>query len=171
MTPRERRLKSDFERLIAEFSGHPYIKVSYELTNSYIPEKYFVNYSGIKSVFSVKKDNEAKRNIEFIDEHKIEINLNNEYPKIKPQCFMLTDIFHPNIRLAFPHDICIGDYWAPGETLVDVIYQIGDMLQYLNYNVNNPLNGIAAKWAKENINLFPIDNIDLRQPDIDIELK
>ncbi len=171
MTPRVRRLKSDFEKLKAEFSGHPYIKVSYDVIDGNIPEKYIVNYSGIKSVYSEKKNSEDKRKIEFINEHRIEINLHNEYPKIKPQCFMLTDIFHPNIRLAHPHDICIGDYWAPGETLVDVIYQIGDMLQYINYNVNNPLNGIAAKWAKENINLFPIDNVDLRQPEPDIELK
>lgn len=171
MTPRERRLKSDFEKLKAEFSGHPYIKVTYEICGEDIPERYFVNYSGIKSVNSNKKDGEEKRTIEYIYEHKIEINLHYEYPKIKPQCFMLTGIFHPNIRLAHPHDICIGDYWAPGETIVDVIYQIGDMLQYLNYNVNNPLNGIAAKWAKENIEFLPIDKVDLRQPEIDIELK
>jgi hypothetical protein len=45
------------------------------------------------------------------------------------------------------------------------------MITYQNYNVSSPLNGIAAKWAKENIKLFPIDNVNLRQAEIEISLK
>ncbi len=72
--------------------------------------------------------------------------------------------------MASPHDICIGDYWASGETLVDIIYQVGEMITYQSYNVTSPLNGIAAKWAKENIELFPLDAVHLRQGEIDISL-
>jgi len=74
-------------------------------------------------------------------------------------------------RIASPNDICIGDFWAPGETLADIIYQIGEMIQYKNYNVTSPLNGIAAKWARENEDLFPVDNKELRMGEIEIELK
>jgi ubiquitin-protein ligase len=84
---------------------------------------------------------------------------------------MKTEIFHPNVRKSSPNDICTGDYWAPGETLTDVIYLIGEMIQYQNYNVNNPLNGVAAKWAKENSDMFPVGNQDLRLPEIQIDFK
>jgi len=89
---------------------------------------------------------------------------------MKPQSYILTDIFHPNFRMAHPHDICIGDFWASGETLVDIIYQVGDMIMYKNYNVTNPLNGIAAKWAREHPNFFPLDNKELRQGEVDISI-
>ena len=90
---------------------------------------------------------------------------------MKPQCYILTEIYHPNFRMASPHDICIGDYWASGETLVDLIYQIGEMIQYQNFNVTSPLNGVASKWARENEDMFPIDNNNFRRGEVEIELK
>ena len=36
------------------------------------------------------------------------------------------------------------------------------MIQYKVYNVKSPLNGIAAKWAREHSQLFPLDNNELR---------
>ncbi len=44
------------------------------------------------------------------------------------------------------------------------------MIIYQNYNVTSPLNGIAAKWAKENTQLFPIDRVNLRQGEIEVSL-
>jgi len=37
-----------------------------------------------------------------------------------------TPIFHPN----FGSYICIGDFWAAGETLTDIIIKIGQMIMY-----------------------------------------
>ena len=65
---------------------------------------------------------------------------------------------------------CIGDHWAAGETLVDVIMQIGEMIQYQSYNPKSPLNATAARWAEQNQHLFPIGTQDLWQPEVDIEL-
>lgn len=79
---------------------------------------------------------------------------------------MRTEIFHPN----FGTWVCIGDYWAAGETLFDVIVQIGNMIQYRNYNIKSPLNARAARWAAENTHRFPISNVDLYQPDPDVEI-
>ncbi len=125
----------------------------------------FRNVKGLKLI-----QLEDRKELEFLTEHQFEIYLHSDYPRLKPQCNMITDIFHPNFRMASPNDICIGDYWASGETLVDIVYQIGEMIMYQSYNVTSPLNGIAAKWAKENRELFPLDKKILLLGEIEIDL-
>lgn len=169
MGPRQRRLISDFKKMKEEFSNHPFISFEYE-SEPLPPEKYTVTFRNIKGLKLTENVTKDKKELEVITEHKIEIYLHADYPRLKPQSNMISDIFHPNFRMASPHDICIGDYWASGETLVDIIYQVGEMITYQTYNVTSPLNGIAAKWAKENIELFPLDNVNLRQGEIEISL-
>lgn len=169
MSPRQRRLISDFKKMKEEFSNHPFISFEYDL-EELPPERYVIHFKNIKGLRLTENSSKEKKELEIVKEHKFEIYLHADYPRLKPQSNMLTEIFHPNFRMASPHDICIGDYWASGETLVDIIYQVGDMIAYQSYNVTSPLNGIAAKWAKENIELFPIDNVNLRQGEIDITL-
>ena len=169
MSPRERRIKSDYEKIINEFHNHPNIYLEYEGDENNIPERYFIIYKNIRGIKLSKDSIPENKLIEYIFDHKVEIYLHNDYPRMKPQCYLLSDIFHPNFRMSYPHDICIGDFWASGETLVDIVYQIGEMLQYKNYNITNPLNGVAAKWARENTILFPSDNINLYRGDIDIK--
>ncbi|MDZ4712336.1 MAG: hypothetical protein SGI89_08405 [bacterium] len=152
-----------------EFSNHPYIRFEYD-TEILPPERYTVIFKNVKGLRVTQNSSSEKKELEIINEHRFEIYLHADYPRLKPQSNMLTQIFHPNFRMASPHDICIGDYWASGETLVDIIYQVGDMITFQSYNVTSPLNGIAAKWAKENLELFPIDNVNLRQGEIDITL-
>ena len=169
MSPRQRRLISDFKKMKEEFSSHPYVSFEYE-GDELPPERYFVYFRNIKGLRLSENSSNDKKELAVVKEHKIEIYLHSDYPRLKPQSYILSNIFHPNFRMASPNDICIGDYWASGETLVDIVYQIGDMITYQSYNVTSPLNGIAAKWAKENIKLFPIDNTILRQGEIDIKL-
>ena len=169
MNPRHRRLVSDFKKMKEEFSEHPHIRFEYE-GDDVPPERYFVYYKKVKGLRLFTDPAGEKKELEIVDEHKIEIYLHADYPRLKPQCYILSGTFHPNFRMAAPNDICIGDYWASGETIIDIIYQVGEMITYQNYNVSSPLNGIAAKWAKENINLFPIDKVNLRQGEIEISL-
>lgn len=171
MTPRQRRLNADYENLINEFTHHPNISLEYECTEGAVPERYFVIYNNLRGIKLSALSTPQNKIIEFVTEHKIEIYLHIDYPRLKPQCYIHTEIFHPNFRMAHPHDICIGDFWASGETLVDIIYQIGEMIQYKNYGIQNPLNGIAAKWARENKNLLPVDMNNIRAGEIDISLK
>jgi ubiquitin-protein ligase len=168
LSPRQRRLISDFKKMKEEFSDHPYISFEYE-GEELPPERYFVCFRNIKGLKLIESETNGKE-LEIIKEHKIEIYLHSDYPRLKPQSNIVSEIFHPNFRMASPNDICIGDYWASGETLVDIIYQIGEMITFQSYNVSSPLNGIAAKWVKENISLFPLDNTNLRQGEIDISL-
>ncbi|MDQ3194473.1 MAG: hypothetical protein M3P82_05680 [Bacteroidota bacterium] len=169
MSPRQRRLVSDFQKMKEEFSNHPYISFKFEV-EQLPPERYNVHFKNIKGLRITENSAKEQKELEIISEHEIEIYLHSDYPRLKPQSNVISEIFHPNFRMASPHDICIGDYWASGETLVDIIYQIGEMITYQSYNVISPLNGIAAKWAKENIKLFPLDNVHLRQGEIDISL-
>lgn len=170
MTPRERRIQSDFERLQKEFSEHPNIKIKYS-GNILPPEKYIITYVNVKGIKLNDESTKDNKVIDYIYTHEAEIYLHSDYPRYKPQCFMKTEIFHPNIRKSEPNDICIGDYWAPGESLSDIVYLIGEMIMFQNYNLNSPLNGIAAKWAKEHIELFPLSNLNLHLAEPEIEFK
>ncbi|MGD0092376.1 MAG: ubiquitin-conjugating enzyme E2, partial [Planctomycetota bacterium] len=85
------------------------------------------------------------------------IILLGSYPRMAPQCKMLTPVFHPNIA---PHAICIGDHWAAGEALSDLVIRIAEMLAFQSYNLKSPLNGEAAKWVEENKHKLPLDTFD-----------
>ncbi|MBS1518708.1 MAG: hypothetical protein JSS91_11530 [Bacteroidetes bacterium] len=166
MSPRQRRLVSDFRKMKEEFSNHPFISFEYD-PESLPPDRYVVTFKNVKGL-KLSDSGSGQKELEYISEHQIEIYLHADYPRLKPQSYILTKIFHPNFRMASPNDICIGDYWASGETLVDIIYQVGEMITYKTFNVTSPLNGIAAKWAKENSEIFPIDNVNLRQGEVEI---
>ena len=93
-----------------------------------------------------------------------QIKLIADYPRMGPQCKMLTPIFHPNIE---PASICVGDHWTAGERLVDLAVRIGEMITYQAYNIKSPLDGEAAMWADLNMRNLPIDERNLRPPELD----
>lgn len=157
MSVRLRRMAADYEKVRTEFVGHPYISV--EPLGGNPPERYRVTYR----VKGLRWDQAHNRPV-VVSHHVAEIYLHSEYPREKPQCRLLTEIWHPN----FGSYICIGDHWAAGETLADIIIQIGDMIQYKSYNPKSPLNGLAAHWAVKNQQHFPIGNIDLYQAEPEI---
>jgi len=67
---------------------------------------------------------------------------------------MLTPVFHPNFDESM---VCTGDFWAASERLDDLIIRLGRMIAYQEYNTKSPLNGLAAKWAAQNVHLLPVD--------------
>lgn len=159
-TIRLRRLVADYENIRNEFAGHKHIRVEPVMGNP--PEKYIVTYR----LKGLKWDGSLGRPVET-SFHQVEVYLHSEYPREKPQFILLTGIFHPNFSDQY---ICIGDFWSAGQTVVDAIVQIGEMIQYRKYNYKSPLSAQAARWARENENYFPIGNIDLYQPEPEIEL-
>lgn len=154
MTARIRRIMSDWEQVKKDFSGHPFITVVPVGEEPF--EKYRVTYfvNGIYLLPGGK--------VETLAKHEIEIILHAEYPRYKPLCRIMTPIWHPNFR---DGQICIGDIWGAGESLSDIIINIGDMIQYKSWNSYSPLSAEAAKWAIENKHLFPVGNLNLYQPD------
>ena len=150
MTARMRRLLSDFEQVKKDFAGHKNIIVT--PIGDEPPEKYHVTYF-VNGIYLLPDGR-----IETLGRHEIEITLHAEYPRYKPICKILTPIWHPNFR---DGQICIGDIWGAGESLSDIIINIGDMIQYKSWNSYSPLSADAAQWAMENKHLFPVGNIDL----------
>src|ERR1700704_992208 len=146
LSPRFRRLKLDHETVAARFKGWPLIELTG--TAGMPPEAYRFTYR-IKGLY-VGPSGEILE----CDTHHLEGNLSLGYPRRAPQCRMLTPVFHPNFDEA---SVCIGDFWAASEGLDDLIVRIGRMIAYQEYNTKSPLNGIAAKWAAQNIGLLPID--------------
>lgn len=155
-SPRHRRLASDQQQLFTAFSAHPYIRV--EPLGPAPAEKYRVIYTvpGLHMT--------PANELVTINQHIVELNLVSGYPREKPYCTSLSPVFHPN----FANHICVADYWSPGQALVDVVIQIGDMLQYKTYNTQSPLSAVAARWAAENVNRLPIGNLNLypQEPEI-----
>ncbi len=154
MTARMRRIASDWEQVRKDFAGHKNIIVT--PVGELPPEKYNVTYF-VNGIYLLPDGR-----IETLGRHEVEITLHAEYPRYKPICKITTPIWHPNFR---DGQICIGDIWGAGESLSDIIINIGDMIQYKSWNSYSPLSAEAAQWAMENKHLFPVGNIDLHVAD------
>jgi ubiquitin-protein ligase len=76
-----------------------------------------------------------------------------------------TNVFHPNI-LGPAGAICIGRL-QPGTGLVDILYQIFEIIVYRKFNPreDNCLNKEACAWARNNQSRFPTDPRPLKRPD------
>jgi len=168
MNARLRRIASDYEQIKKDFSNHKYIVV--EPIGEEPAEKYRVTYY-VNGIYLLEDGR-----IETLGKHIVIINLHAEYPRYKPICTIATPIWHPNFR---DGQICIGDIWGAGESLSDIIVNIGDMIQYKSWNSFSPLSADAAEWAIENKHLFPVGNLNLWtgeeedgtvKPDFDIDL-
>lgn len=91
-------------------------------------------------------------------EHRAEFFLPLDYPRRPPFCRMITPVFHPNID---PQKICIGDHWSAGQSLVQMVTRVAEMVCYQSYNVKSPLNAKAAMWAEQNAMELPLEKGDL----------
>ena len=150
MNARLRRIASDYEQIKKDFAGHKNIIVT--PVGDEPPEKYHVTYF-VNGIYL-----QPDGRIETLGRHEVEITLHAEYPRYKPICKILTPIWHPNFR---DGQICIGDIWGAGESLTDIIINIGDMIQYKSWNSYSPLSADAAAWAMDNKHLFPVGDVNL----------
>ncbi len=80
-------------------------------------------------------------------------------------------VWHPNVSPDLPL-ICIGRL-NPGMRLVDILYQVFDILTYHKYNPreNDSLNKPACAWARANQDRFPTDRRPLKRRVLDLEVK
>ena len=157
LPPRLRRLRADAEQMRHAFANFDLIRI--RSTTGDPPDSYIVEYF-VKGLERIPGRREP------IDRHYhlAEIKLVSEYPRLGPQCKMLTPCFHPNIE---PATICVGDHWTAGERLVDLVVRIGEMICYQAYNIKSPLDGEAAMWADLHARDLPTDDRNLRPPEID----
>lgn len=146
-----------------EFAGHPHVQV--EPLGWEPAEQYRVTYQ----LLGVCTD-EATGQPVIAESHAILITLPAAYPREKPYSTTLTPVFHPNFGQNVGEEICIGDYWTPAQTLVDIVVKVGEMLQFREYNIRSPLNVVAARWVGENESVFPIGDVGLYQAEPEIKL-
>lgn len=152
-TVRLKRLQADYEKMQDYVNRHPRLQlIQAEGTP---PERYQLEYR-IRSLRQTDDD------LAMVKSHMVEIALPLSYPRMPPQCRMLTPIFHPNIA---PHAICIGDHWSPGEPLWSIVARIGEMIAYQSYNTRSPLNGEAARWVDQHLDELPLDPVSMMPDD------
>ena len=152
-TVRLRRLQADFDKVREYVNRHPRLQLIQ--SEGTPPERYQLEYR-IRSLR--QKDDD----LAMVKSHMVEISLPLNYPRMPPQCRMLTPIFHPNIA---PHAICIGDHWSPGEPLWSIVARIGEMIAYQSYNTKSPLNGEAARWVDQHLDELPLDPVSMMPDD------
>jgi ubiquitin-protein ligase len=147
---RLRRLQADHEQVKEGLRDHPAIAIVG--VSGTPPDRYQIEYT-VRSLTETADGVVVER-----PRHTAEVYLTLGYPRQAPQCRMLTPVFHPNIA---PHAVCIGDHWAAGESLLELIVRVGEMLAFQSYNVKSPLNGAAARWVEEHVEELPTDARDL----------
>lgn len=96
---------------------------------------------------------------EIVNFHQCKITIGSFYPSRPPDVIWLTTIFHPNIR---GQAVCHSNQWAASWTLTDFVIELSDMVRFKKYNIDSPLDKKAAEWVKNNLNIIPLDNRDLR---------
>jgi len=148
-SPRISRLTNDYTQLRLRFDGHPFIHV--EPVGAMPPERYQIIYD----VPTLRLDQSNRPTV--ADRTIVTLSLPMGYPKEKPHAVTHEQIFHPN----FGDYICIADFWSPAQSLADIVLDIGQMLQWQKYNVQSPLNAVAADWAVKNSHELPIGKNDL----------
>ncbi len=155
VSPRIRRLRHDYEVLLSRLANWPLIQITG--TAGLPPEVYRFTYN-IRGLYVGSGGEILER-----DTHVLEVNLSLAYPRRAPQCRMLTPMFHPNFDDA---TVCVGDFWAASEGLDELIMRVGRMIAYQEFNTKSPLNGLAAKWAAQNLHLLPVDSRDIAPPSL-----
>ena len=150
MSVRLKRLTADYDKMTTVFTDKSRIRIVKTLGRP--PEKYQIEFF----VTSLQQ-NPTTQKLKTHNSFMAEIVLTGGYPRLSPQCRMLTPVFHPNIA---PHAICIGDHWAAGESLPHLVVRIAEMLAYQSYNLKSPLNGEAARWAEKSKSQLPLDTYD-----------
>lgn len=148
-SPRQARLSNDYTQLRLRFDGHPYIRI--EPLGPIPPDRYQIIYD-----LPALRLDELNRPI-VVNRTIVTLSLPMGYPKEKPHAMAHEKIFHPN----FGDYICIADFWSPAQTLADIVLDIGLMLQWQKYNIQSPLNAVAADWAVKNAFELPIGNYEL----------
>jgi predicted Zn finger-like uncharacterized protein len=154
---RTRRLLADAQHMSEAFTQSPLIQILSAEGNP--PDLYRVEYHIESLEPTDDPEQPAPRRV-----HQVEIQLTSDYPRTAPQCKMLTPVYHPNID---PSHICVGDHWAAGERLVDLVIRIGEMLAYQAYNIKSPLDAHAAMWADLNGPKLPTDPRTIRPAELE----
>lgn len=162
MLIRDKRLKAEFERMQTLRSHSKFINF---VTAGTPPDRYTMYFT---CTGLAMKDN----GLVTTSDHQVLIYLHSEYPRFQPQITWITPIFHPNIR---GREVCLGRSWSPAMMLDDLCLELGAIIQYKTFNLDDPLDQAAAKIIRELLEdspeKFPVDHRNLLGPLIDVQLQ
>ena len=169
-TPRFRRLKADYEKML-ELKAHSEL-IDFEVVDprpGFPPEKYIVTFK-CQSIIGVDMFGKPRLG----DKHQVAIYLHNEYPHRWPGLKWLTPIWHPNIKGA-NGSVCIdAAWWTAARSLDRLVVMLGEMAEWKNYHDDPtkppfPWDAQAAKWSREyragHPGCFPVDTRELLRPE------
>jgi ubiquitin-protein ligase len=161
MAGNSRRLEGDYRELREAFDADPLVQIMPLGTAPF--DKYRIAYIGVPSLRQNQKGQPMR-----VDSTVVDLTLPSGYPKLPPIAKTAGGdiVFHPNFNA---EKICIADFWSPGFRLVDVVRKIGNMLQYTDYNIESPLNFVAAAWTQEHLHEIPLANHSFGTGSADIE--
>lgn len=149
---RERRLRSDYERLVRLASAQN-AGVSIECVRGNPPETYIVILHG-QSIVAVNETGPV-----MADRHRLKIELLADYPAVSPLVTVLGPIFHPHV---WPQNnvVCLGP-WNITESLDNLVSRLYSMLVYDPQQLNwkSVANQDAAIWASRHKHLFPLGRL------------
>lgn len=169
-SPRMRRLRADYERMVEVAARSDLIKFeSFPLRPGWPAERYVVTFT-CKGIIGVDRKGKPK----FGRRHKVEIYLHNQYPQRWPGMKWLTPIWHPNIHHA-NGSVCVdAAWWTASRSLDRLIVMLGEMIQYRNFHDDPtkppfPWDAEAARWSRGyralHPNAFPVDRQELMRPE------
>jgi ubiquitin-protein ligase len=119
------------------------------------PGKYLIRYSCTGLLEPEAEGDEPLTS----NSHMMTVIFGYDFPAKPPILIWYTPIWHPNF--ATPHVCTQGRPFSAGVSLNRIVLTVGEMIQYRNYNLADPLNLKAREWAQQNTHLFPVDNRDL----------
>jgi hypothetical protein len=146
---RLRRMQADWADLQDLVARSPAFRLEHEGTP---PERYTVTFHGPGLVWRPGAPAPSLHRV-----HQWTIDLHLTYPRQRPGLHWLTPIFHPNILPpARNGGVCTGR-WAPAESLADLCVRLAEMVVYQRYNLEDPLDSIAAAWVRAHRDRFPLE--------------
>jgi hypothetical protein len=80
-----------------------------------------------------------------------------------------SNVWHPNISDKAPI-VCLGRL-GPGTRLVDILYQLFEIVSYKRFATDDALNHAAAAWARQHQNRFPVDPRPLKRRRFDLRIE
>ena len=124
-------------------------KIDFIPNTSHAPSRYKIIFLE-EGICGIKDNGEPI----ISEKHEIEIILGEHYPGVAPNVQWKSKIFHPNISPE-TGKVCLGvlsDRYLPGLGLAKLVSMLFEMLQFRNYDIDNPFNEKAAEWAKKKEN-------------------
>src|SRR5260370_41016807 len=159
---RDKRLKAEFERMELLRARSEFIDF---IAAGTPPDRYTVTFTC--SGWIAGPDGK----LDICSNHRVLIYLHSGYPRDKPQITWITPIFHPNVS---GRQVCLGRGWTPAMMLDDLCLELGAIIQYKTFNIDDPLNSKAAsvisRLLEESPEKFPVDHKNLLGPLIDVQL-